>query len=385
MSNAVSEFKIAMIAPSRIGKTSLVTALLQDTKKLLVDTPLSIKAKDSKTSARINQHANQLRASLREREFNAGAMNGTEAPFEFNLLLGGQGQDDHSLNLKLLDFPGGWLPNLLYDADNSQEQRECAAFIRQASMLVLVVDASLVMEASRSNEKTAIDTILQISETEQIVEAWAEERHEVSEEPALIVICPVKCESYFNDNGGKHDYAEKLYDKIMDVYGPLVDIIKKEKSTRNTEILYMPVDTIGCVEFSHAEWSDLDKKNATPVFKPSFRVRGNGKQSVFGANDILLAVAKQILSFQEKYQKMIAQLSKKEAENAKNIAKEKGFFEHFYGWFGVETEKEKLAKLAESNADEALKAATTTEALMNALGHKKYGTRVKELNKAEKT
>lgn len=382
MSNVVSEFKIAMIAPSRIGKTSLVTALLQDTKKLLVDTPLSIKAKDAKTSARINQHANQLRASLREREFNAGAMNGTEAPFEFNLLLGGQGQDDHGLNLKLLDFPGGWLPSLLYDEDNTQEQRECAAFIRKASMLVLVVDASLVMEASRSDEKKAIDTILQIYETQEIVEAWAKERHEDSEEPALIVICPVKCESYFNDNGGKHDCAEKLYDKIMELYGPLVDSIKEQKSTRNTEILYMPVDTIGCVEFSHAEWSDLDTH--TPVFKPSFRVRGNGKQNVFGANDILLAVAKQILSFQTKYQKIIAQLSKEDAENAKNLAKEKGVFEHFLGWFGVETEKEKLANLAESNAEEALKEATTTEALMKALGHKKYGARVKELNKAER-
>ncbi len=383
MSNAVSEFKIAMIAPSRIGKTSLVTALLQDTKKLLADTPLSIKAKDAKTSARINQHANQLRASLREHEFNAGAMNGTEAPFEFNLLLGGQGQNDHGLNLKLLDFPGGWLPNLLYDADNSQEQRECAAFIRQASMLVLVVDASLVMEASRSNEKKAIDTILQISETQEIVEAWAKERHEDSGEPALILICPVKCESYFNDNGGDRDCAEKLYDKIMDLYGPLVDTIKEQKATKDTEILYMPVDTIGCVNFSHAEWSDLNTN--TPVFKPSFCVRGNGKQSVFGANDILLAVAKQILNFQEKYQKMIAQLSKDEADNAKNIAKEKSFLEHFCGWFGVETEKEKLAKLAESNAEEAHKAAITTKDLMKALGHKKYGTRVKELNKAEKT
>ena len=36
------EFKIGIVAPSRIGKTSLVTALLSDSQKLLAGTPGSM-------------------------------------------------------------------------------------------------------------------------------------------------------------------------------------------------------------------------------------------------------------------------------------------------------------------------------------------------------
>lgn len=372
MSAEVSEFKIAVIAPSRIGKTSLVTAILQDTKELLSGTPLSIKPADAKTSARINQHANQLRGSLREREFDTGAMSGTEASFEFNLLLSNPTQEDNGLNLKLLDFPGGWLPNLLHE-EGSEEQRKCAAFVRQASVLLLVVDASLIMEASSSREKRAIDTILNISETEQIVEEWTKARHEVPNEPALVIICPVKCESYFDDNGGGRDKSEELYQKIWQFYGNLVDTIITE-DPGEVEILYVPVDTVGCVEFSHAKWADLD--TTTPLFIPSFCVRGLGKQKVLGANDILLAVAKQIIRYQEKQRFKAAEISDQLAEKARKRADNKGFWESIASIF-VDTESDKAAKIARDDADKALKKATTTAELMQALASKNFGKRVK--------
>lgn len=379
MSNEVSEFKIAMVAPSRIGKTSLVTAVLQDTKELLIGTPLSIKPQDAKTSARINQHVNQLRGSLREREFDSGAMSGTEASFEFNLLLSGQAQEDHSLNLKVLDFPGGWLPCLLH-GEGTQEQRDCADFVRLASVLLLAVDASLVMEASSSRERRAIDTILNISETEEIVEAWAKARHEVPGEPALIIICPVKCESYFKDNGGCRDSSEDLYLKIRQLYGKLVDIIIVEASGR-IEMLYMPVDTIGCVEFSHADWADLDSN--TPLFRPSFRVRSPAKQNVRGASDILLAMARQILRYREKIQDEKAKSLSQEAEEAIKRAQDKSIFQHIYSFFGVKTNDEKYAYSAKRNADEALKAAKNTTELVHALANKEFGARVREISPAE--
>lgn len=372
MSAEVSEFKIAVIAPSRIGKTSLVTAILQDTKELLSGTPLSIKPADAKTSARINQHANQLRGSLREREFDTGAMSGTEASFEFNLLLSNPTQEDNGLNLKLLDFPGGWLPNLLHE-EGSEEQRKCAAFVRQASVLLLVVDASLIMEASSSREKRAIDTILNISETEQIVEEWTKARHEVPNEPALVIICPVKCESYFDDNGGGRDKSEELYQKIWQFYGNLVDTIITE-DPGEVEILYVPVDTVGCVEFSHAKWADLD--TTTPLFIPSFCVRGLGKQKVLGANDILLAVAKQIIRYQEKQRFKAAEIADQLAEKARKRADNKGFWESIASIF-VDTESDKAAKIARDDADKALKKATTTAELMQALASKNFGKRVK--------
>ncbi|KXV15195.1 hypothetical protein AD933_09440 [Acetobacter malorum] len=378
MNDKASEFKIAMIAPSRIGKTSLVTAVLQDTKELLSGTPLSIRPADAKTSARINQHANQLRGSLREREFDAGAMSGTEASFEFNLSLNSPGQEENGLNLKLLDFPGGWLPNLLH-GEGSEEQRKCAAFVRQASVLLLVVDASLIMEASSSREKRAIDSILNIAETEEIVEEWTKARHEVPTEPALVIICPVKCESYFADNGGSRDKSEELYQKIWQLYGNLVDTIIAE-DPGEIEILYMPVDTVGCVEFSHADWADLD--TTMPLFRPSFCVRGLSKQKVLGANDILLAVAKQIIHYQEKHKRKMAEISAEKAKEATQQAKNKGFWESIASIF-VDTASDKAAKAARENADLAIKNATSTAELMQALANKKFGSRVKVISTSE--
>lgn len=378
MSTKVSEFKIAMVAPSRIGKTSLVTAILQDTKELLSGTPLSITPADAKTSARIRQHANQLRGALHGKKFDAGAMSGTQAAFDFNLLLSSAAQEESSLNLKLLDFPGGWLPNLSH-GEGSEEQRECAAFVRQASILLLVVDASLVMEASSSRETDAVAAILNIPETEEIVEGWSKARHNTPNDPALVIICPVKCESYFNDNGGSRDNSEELYQKIWRLYRDMIDTIITEYPGK-TDILYMPVDTFGCVEFTDAEWANLNTDK--PVFKPSFRVRGIAKPRARGANDILLAVSKQVINYQKKWTQQAKEDSSKKAEEARRLAKNKSFWQIVASIFG-DTANEKAAKAASEDADKALKNAKTTADLMQALARKTYGERVKVICRTE--
>lgn len=381
MSTKVSEFKIAMVAPSRIGKTSLVTAILKDTKELLSGTPLSITPADAKTRARIRQHANQLSGSLLGREFDAGAMSGTQAAFDFNLLLSSTVQEESSLKLKLLDFPGGWLPNLSH-GEGSEEQRECAAFVRQASVLLLVVDASLVMEASSRSEINAVKTILNIPETEEIVEGWNKARHKVPNDPALIIICPVKCESYFNDNGGGCNNSEELYQKIWRLYREMIDAVIAEYPGK-TDILYMPVDTVGCVEFSHAEWDNLNTDK--PVFKPSFCVRGGATElRVRGANDILLAVSKQVINYQKKWTQQVKEDSSKKAEEARRVAKNKGFWQSLASIFG-ETASDKAAKAASEDADKALKNAQTTADLMQALARKKFGDRVRVICSTEVT
>ncbi|QCE32790.1 hypothetical protein FAI41_03870 [Acetobacteraceae bacterium] len=373
MSDTNLEFKIAMLAPSRIGKTSLVTALLQDTKKLLEDTPLSLEPKNAKTRVRINQHMNQLRGSLREGEFDTGAMSGTEAPYYFNLSLGSAIDEAHKLDLTLLDFPGGWVSRGVLLSGETQEQIQSAEFIKDASVLLLVVDASLVMEAGRAKEKSAIDSILDLYATGEILEAWSKAKKKRPDHPSLVLICPVKCESYFDDNGGTRDKREELFNRTLNLYKDVIETVYKE-GPENTEILYMPVDTIGCVEFLSARW-DVNAK--PPVFSPSFRVCRSGRQSVFGARDILLAVAKQFFHYHEKvqYEKATASITK--AEEAQKQAQNKNIFESIFSLFGRVTENEKKAARAAQTADEAIKSSNNVVELLNALCQKDYGPRVK--------
>lgn len=377
MTNKQSAFKIAMVAPSRIGKTSLITAILQDGKDLLAGTPVSLTPKDAKTTARIAQHANELRGSMRAREFNAGALSGTQEPFEFNLVLQNKESPQQGLDLQFLDFPGGWLQDLIH-GEGTAEQRECADFVRSCTALLLVVDASLVMEASRSAEKRSIDSILKISETEGIVEEWAKARSAAPDEPALLLICPVKCESYFDDNGGFQDLSDELYQKtVWEIYEQLFGIVETD-APAHTEVLYAPVDTIGCVEFSHADWDDLDTPN--PVFNPSFRIRGNNpKQKVAGASDILLAIAKQIFRYKESMAQQAAQVSLNQAKQEKARAADKNIFETVYSLFGGVTEKDKKAAAAHIVANQQMSQARSATEVLNALASQDFGPRIRKV------
>lgn len=246
---------------------------------------------------------------------------------------------------------------------------------------MLVVDASLVMEASRSRETDAVEAILNISETEEIVEGWNKARHKIPNEPALVIICPVKCESYFNDNGGSRNNSEELYQKIWQLYRNMIETIIAEYPGK-TDILYMPVDTVGCVEFSHAEWANLNTDK--PVFKPSFCVRGIAKPRVRGANDVLLAVSKQVINYQKKWTQQVKEDSSKKAEKARMLAKNKNFWLSLVSIFR-DTAIDKDAKAASEDADKALKNAQTTADLMQALARKKFGDRVRIICRTEVT
>ena len=80
-------FRIGLVGPSRVGKTSLITALLRDSQKLLQGTPVAMRPVGTATEKRIAQHRRELDGSLLAGEFTPGALRGTEEPFTFSLLL----------------------------------------------------------------------------------------------------------------------------------------------------------------------------------------------------------------------------------------------------------------------------------------------------------
>lgn len=372
------DFKIGMVAPSRIGKTSLVTAILSDSQGLLAGTPIVINAKDGKTTGRINQHKSELRGSLRAGEFDSGAMSGTQEPFEFNLVLKQTGQDDSSsLTLRLLDFPGGWISSIQTE-DAGGEHAKCAQFIYESSVLMVVVDASIIMEAASPSHKRAIDAILEVPATENIVRSWAKARSLNPTDPALLLICPVKCESYFNDNGGDKNLADALYNAVIeDVYRELLPIINAEGASQ-AEILYMPVDTVGCVEFVSATW---DKEDGSYRFNPHFKVRGNSKISVKGADDVLIAIAKQLVGAQASSKKIIANEATKRAKLAtKSAAEDKTWYQDLATFlFDYETDAEERARHLHGQARATETEFQSVGQVLTVLAGRSFGHRVRRI------
>ena len=80
-------FKIGIVGPTRVGKTSLIASILNDAKSLLAGSPVSMSANGTKTERRVAQHHKELSGSIRAGEFHPGAVSGTEESFKYELSL----------------------------------------------------------------------------------------------------------------------------------------------------------------------------------------------------------------------------------------------------------------------------------------------------------
>lgn len=304
------EFRVAIVGPRRVGKTSLITALLSESQKLLAGTPVSI-APVGTTEARIAQHKNDLRGALLAGEFHPGALGGTQAPFTFTLAMT---VNKTGIVWAILDYPGGWLDSRTRGSENEGEWERCRRWIAESPVLLLPVDASVLMEATLRREKVTAQHLLQIGQTEELAREWAKGRA-VARQPGLMILAPVKCESYFNDNGGLIDNKEDLFRRVVQSYKPVIDAVRQEMAgTMGLSIQYHPVDTFGCVELQSAEWRPVEGSgDAAPLlFSATYIVRPPGEPTPKGAGGILISICRQIV----------------EAQSSKN----RGFLAELWAW-----------------------------------------------------
>lgn len=304
------EFRVAIVGPRRVGKTSLITALLSESQKLLAGTPVSI-APVGTTEARIAQHKNDLRGALLAGEFHPGALGGTQAPFTFTLAMT---VNKTGIVWAILDYPGGWLDSRTRGSENEGEWERCRRWIADSPVLLLPVDASVLMEATLRREKVTAQHLLQIGQTEELAREWAKGRA-VAKQPGLMILAPVKCESYFNDNGGLIDNKEDLFRRVVQSYKPVIDAVRQEMAgTMGLSIQYHPVDTFGCVELQSAEWRPVEGSgDAAPLlFSATYIVRPPGEPTPKGAGGILISICRQIV----------------EAQSSKN----RGFLAELWAW-----------------------------------------------------
>ncbi|MDT7578841.1 MAG: hypothetical protein QOK35_101, partial [Pseudonocardiales bacterium] len=169
-------FRIGLVGPSRVGKTSLITALLRDSQRLLQGTPVSMRPLGTPTEKRIAQHRRELDGSLLAGEFTPGALRGTEEPFTFQLLLD-SGVRGTGIRLELLDYPGGWLDPSTRPHDRDADWQACQRFLQQCSVLLVPVDAAVLMEPTSAAQLRAVPSILTTPEVGEVVRQWLKERN----------------------------------------------------------------------------------------------------------------------------------------------------------------------------------------------------------------
>lgn len=304
------DYKIAMIGPTQVGKTSLITAILQESQSLLSGTNILMEAGDDKTQTRIKRYKEQLKASLMAGEFNPGAVKSSEAIFYYFLdmrvirkqKLKQSLPGKTKIRLGILDYPGGWMnPDKFPDKEESRE--ECKAWMHDSEVLIIPIDASMLMESLTKDDFLQALRGLEIVDVATIAQTWAKFRQD-QQDPGLLILAPVKCENYFNDNGGLQDRADDLFEVVAQkFYRTVIDNIRQEVNDSSLiKVEYYPVDTIGSVELKKARWIDDEDEIGKKHLDAQYIVRSytNGEFRPYGADAILQAICKHIIGQEQK-------------------------------------------------------------------------------------
>ena len=332
-------FKVSIVGPSRVGKTSLIAALLANAEKYLEGSPVTLKPTSLATEKRLSHHQRELEGSILagEIESKLGGLSGTQEANVFELKLSTIADSSLGMNIHLLDFPGGWIDPGKRTKELSEEWDKCKKWIGESSILMIPIDATILMESETSKHRASIPTILGTPEVKSVVKEWAKARREhAHKDPALLILCPVKCETYFNDNGGMRNASRKLLDEVRSVYQGIIDVaIAEEPACR---IMYCPIDTLGCVEVKSARWQESDGNGLELEVFYKFRYAKKIKPKAI--ESLLISISKQLVSkIQEEEASKTTNLEN-EAKNADDLAavksseaKNAGFFDKVSDWF----------------------------------------------------
>jgi hypothetical protein len=340
-SNHQSEFTVAMVGPSRVGKTTLISALLEAGRDCFAGHDIKLEVPiNSPTEARISRNLRELNQHIRARRFAPGGIVGTSDLFVYELELD-PSVPGFMVKINIVDFPGGWLDPTRRPRD--ADWQTVVKHIIRSSVLAIPIDATILMEVKTSDHRGAWEDLLLLPDIKAVVRSWAKERRRFAEEepqkivdmlitntlsiakknvtagkyrelqeqledkrgnivkeltqiiktPPLLVLAPLKCESYFPYHYGEKmhpsyhgsDRSERLLKQVEDAYGEVMDVAQKE--CEDVEVLYCAVDSIGCVQVEWTNWeSTPDKKWHLHC---RFRVRPPYKRRLAEA-DVLMRV-----------------------------------------------------------------------------------------------
>jgi hypothetical protein len=282
-------FGIGVVGPSRVGKTSLIVSLIEDAPRILAGKTAVLRVHDQHTAGAVDRRLNELRGAVRAGSFRKQALRSTERMAYYKLALE-TGIAGIAVYLNVLDFPGGWLSPDPGAPRPEEKWQECREFISRSTVLLVPVDSTVVMSATDPEHERMVPELLKIAQVEQVAESWATARGADPGQPALLLLVPMKCESYFSDNGGSHDESGLLFKKLEKTYGRALDLVRA--NAPHAQILYCPLDTLGCVELSGAEHWVPDGDGLQ--LSAEFVVRPPGEISVRGAEEILIAVCQNL-------------------------------------------------------------------------------------------
>lgn len=341
------EIKIGMVAPSKAGKTSLLATTFSEMQLRLSGNQLGIQywASDKRTQDAICRVMAEYRAiTASDDVFATPQMSGNveTSDYRFSYTIPVKAGAPQRLNVWFKDFPGG----LVGMADFEEE---VGPFVRDSTALLVPIPADILMEwkdTDKVNDPMSIrrniaaSCMLRVTDTVAIVKNWVAARTQ-AKEASLLIFVPVRCEAYFNDNGGTSDKSARLFAAVQELY---VDALGLTADNRQyVQIETHAVDTYGTVELQSV---DLVETPNGDMLESKFRKRlsaGNSIRSK-GAFDILAAIS----SFELKKSAKALKMELSELEH--KLANQSFFKMLFSMIFGSEEQRLQVQKMQANEA-----------------------------------
>lgn len=297
---------IGVIAPTQTGKTTMMYAMFYEVKHLLsrhgsltdVTGPVTFEPDSDITQKKLAIAERRYEQIIKSEDCFTNLSNiPSTSDVEYYPFFLKLPKFSISCRFNLMDYPGGAL----------DVHEECSAKIREflsdSDVLLVPISADLLMEWFRNHKSTSKDAVqrtfaalngLNIENISVMIRHWCA-RHRNNRRDGLLIFVPIKCEKYFNDNGGKVNKSVHLNEAVSDLY---YSKIKSDLTDTDIRCCTISADTYG---FAEVKKTLLITYNGSSYLKSFYGKRENCSTTLspLGAMFILAEVVRFIVNSQE--------------------------------------------------------------------------------------
>lgn len=228
--------KVCMMGPKAVGKTTILTAVFNETQQSIAETKLNLLALGD-TNSNLLDRQRMLKAMFRnktevvdsaqnrdvKKNRPGGGIEASSYETQFDFTFGFLGKDP-IVDLMIKDFPGEMVVN---QSDN------VVSFIKDSHAVFVAIDTPHLMENNGEFNEVK-------NKPEVIIQLFVEALQEHDDEK-LVVLIPLKCEKYFHEKR-----MNEVVAKVEDKYSSLISLFKGDNKICCT---IAPILTLGDVEF----------------------------------------------------------------------------------------------------------------------------------------
>ena len=221
--------KVCMMGPRAVGKTTILTAIFNDTQENIgATTNLILKAEgDTNTELTNRKHQlNAIFANLQQiTDKPAAGLAASSTVNTFDFVFGLKGKEPR-IDLEIKDFPGEYVQS---------RPDEVEQFINESSAVFVAIDTPHLMEEDGQ--------YCEVKNKPQVITEFFKNSLQQLNGEKLVLLVPLKCERYFFEQR-----MDEVLSRIETVYS---DIITMFKQNGKIACAVTPILTLGGVEFDH--------------------------------------------------------------------------------------------------------------------------------------